>query len=256
MRYAIGILALASLTAAARADVVTIFSGRDNTLYQNATGAVSNGSGDSFFAGNTTQGFRRGLMFFKLDTNIPAGSTVTAVSLTLNVTRSNNTPTDYTLQRLQANWGEGTSNAGQPGGQGAPSTPNDATWIHTFFNTGFWGTAGGDFDPTISATTNINAFSGPFTWNSAQMVADVQGWVNSPAGNFGWIIRSDETTIRDAARFASRENADPLLRPALTITFTPVPEPTSLVLTGVAVAGGWLVRRRRSAGEPRASARG
>jgi hypothetical protein len=34
--------------------------------------------------------------------------------------------------------GEGASNAGDPGGMGAPAVVNDATWVHTFYNTGFW----------------------------------------------------------------------------------------------------------------------
>ena len=39
--------------------------------------------------------------------------------------------------------GEGASNAGDPGGMGAPAVVNDATWVHTFYNTGFWIAPGG-----------------------------------------------------------------------------------------------------------------
>ncbi len=125
---------------------------------------------------------------------------------------------------------------------GTAAAVNDATWLHTFFNTSFWTNAGGDFSSTISATTSITGV-GPFTWTSAQMVADVQAWVDNPSLNFGWIVRDAETVVRQAARFASRENPNSQLRPTLTVTFTPIPEPTALVLAGFGMIGGWWARR-------------
>ena len=35
---------------------------------------------------------------------------------------------------------------------------------------------------------------GQYTWSSAQMVADVQGWLDNPASNFGWLMLGDEST--------------------------------------------------------------
>src|SRR6185503_17047458 len=102
-------------------------------------------------------------------------------------------------------WGEGLSNAGNPGGQGAPSQTGDATWIHTFYNTSFWTTPGGDFSPTVSATTFVPGL-GTFTWSSSGTIADVQSWVSNPATNFGWIIIGDEVTAASAAQLRSRES--------------------------------------------------
>ena len=48
------------------------------------------------------------------------------------------------LHKLLADWGEGTSQATGEEGQGAPATPNDATWRHRFFDTIFWTNEGGD----------------------------------------------------------------------------------------------------------------
>jgi hypothetical protein len=50
------------------------------------------------------------------------------------------------------------------------------------------------------------------------MVADLQGWLEDPASNFGWIIRGDEDGFSTAMRLCSTEGAH---APALVITFTP-----------------------------------
>ena len=40
-------------------------------------------------------------------------------------------------------------------GDGAPATPNDATWRHRFFDSVFWTTQGGDFSATVSASQSV-----------------------------------------------------------------------------------------------------
>jgi hypothetical protein len=124
----------------------------------------------------------------------------------------------FDLHRVTSNWGQGMSNAdGQEGG-GAPSTTNDATWIHTFYPGSFWTTAGGDFSATVSASASVGG-NGAYTWGStAQMVADVQGWLNNPATNYGWLLKGPEG-VRSAKRFNSREHTNAATRPALVIQF-------------------------------------
>ena len=129
------------------------------------------------------------------------------------------------LHKLLADWGEGTSIAPGEEGDGAPATPNDATWRHRFFDTIFWSTQGGDFSATVSASQSVGAI-GQYTWSSAQMVADVQGWLNNPATNFGWLMLGDESVFLTAKRFDTRESASP---PVLAITYiggTPTPTVT------------------------------
>lgn len=246
MRKAVALVALTLFAPHVRADVTSIVAGRDVTLYESSTGALANGAGQHVYAGRTSQNLvRRAIFFFDIAGTVPAGSTVTAVSLQLSQTLTQGSPIDFTLFRATANWGEGTSNAGLPGGMGTTATPGDATWIHTFNPGSFWATPGGDFAPTGSATTTVGAPLTAYTWSSAQMIVDVQGWLTNPAANFGWFLRGPETVVQDASRFASRENATPALRPTLTVTFTPIPEPSAILLLGFAVVGVAARRRRR-----------
>jgi len=207
----------------ASAGTVNINPSKDNTLYEYDPdiGDLSNALGLHFFAGKTAMNtLRRGVLAFDIAGNIPPGSTITAVSLSANMSRTpTNTAYAMELHKLLADWGEGTSHApGQEGG-GAPATPNDATWRHRFFDTIFWSTQGGDFSATVSASQMVGQV-GQYTWSSAQMVADVQGWLDNPASNFGWLMLGDETAIATAKRFDTRESASP---PMLTIEFTRAP---------------------------------
>jgi hypothetical protein len=202
---------------------------KDNTLYQYdpAEGDVSNALGNHFFAGETAQGeLRRGVLAFDIAGNIPAGSTILGVTLSLNMSRTgSDTSRNVELHKLLADWGEGTSVAPGEEGDGAPATTNDATWRHRFFDTIFWTTEGGDFSATVSASQSVGTV-GVYTWSSSQMVADVQSWLDNPATNFGWLVLGDESDILTAKRFDTRESASP---PVLTIQYTrvtPRPRPT------------------------------
>jgi hypothetical protein len=251
MRTLAALSMLVGFASIANADVVTIVPSRDNTIFEAPVGN-SDGAGPSFFSGRTnTSGVRRGLLFFKVDSSagIPAGSVVTSVALTLNVMRFFGGSANFSLQRALNNWGEGTSNSGVNGGNGAPATTGDATWNNNFFNTSNWTSPGGDFSTTVSAMTlvngNVSTGTVPYTWTSAQMAADVQSWLDAPTSNFGWFLIGTEGITGSAAEFASRQNSTFGVRPMLEVTFTQVPEPVSLMLVGVAAIGGLAVRRRQ-----------
>jgi hypothetical protein len=207
----------------ARAAIINIFPSKDNTLYEfdPTVGDVSNALGNHFFTGETAMGeLRRGVLAFDIAGSIPPGSTITGVSLSMNMSRGfNDTPRTTELHKLLADWGEGTSHAPGEEGTGAPATPNDATWRHRFFDTIFWAMQGGDFSATVSASQSVGPV-GQYIWNSAQMVADVQSWLDNPANNFGWLVLGDESDIATAKRFDTRESASP---PVLTIEYTPAP---------------------------------
>lgn len=199
---------------------VTIVASKDNTLYESATGANSNGAGADFFVGNNRTGnTRRGLVAFDIASNIPAGGSIQSVRLTLHLSKTQPGTQTISLHRVLADWGEGTSNASDPEGQGAPSTTGDATWIHRFFDTVLWTTPGGDFSPTASANQSVGDI-GSYTWGSTQqMVADVQNWLDNPSQNFGWILLGNESANQTAKRFDTKENPAEGNRPVLTVTF-------------------------------------
>ena len=200
---------------------------KDNTLYEfdAAEGDVSNALGNHFFAGATGTGeLRRGVLAFDIAGNVPAGSTILGVTLSLNMSRTpTGTARTVELHKLLTDWGEGTSVAPGEEGEGAPATTNDATWRHRFFDTIFWTTEGGDFSVTVSASQSVGPV-GVYTWSSSQMRADVQSWLDDPVSNFGWLVLGDESEIATAKRFDTRESASP---PVLTIQYRPAgPRPT------------------------------
>jgi hypothetical protein len=202
---------------------VNIPSMKDNTLYEDSTGMLSNGAGQHMFAGTTASGLiRRAVIAFDIAGNIPAGSAIQSVALTLNMSMTNGSASDVDLCPATQDWGEGTSVAFGEEGGGGPATPGDATWVHTFFDTQFWNAQGGDFVSTPSATTTVDQV-GAYTWSSDAMVADVQGWLDQPSTNFGWVVIATnfEYLPRTAKRFDTKENADPTVQPVLTVTFLP-----------------------------------
>jgi len=202
---------------------VNIIASKDNTLYESATGALSNGSGEHFFAGRSNQvtgSIRRGLLAFNVAGSVPSGATITSAALTLSMSQTGPGSGTVSLHRVLASWGEGPSLATGNEGGGAPADTGDATWLHTFYDTMFWTTPGGDFSPTPSAAQTVGAL-GTYTWGpTSQMVADVQQWLNTPGTSFGWVLIGNESLSQSSKRFDARENVVPANRPSLVITYT------------------------------------
>src|SRR5262245_21338906 len=240
------LIALLPAPSAARAQVVTLLTARDNTIYQNV---VNNSSGGAFtmFAGTEgTTSPRRALLAFDIAGSIPSGSTIQSVQLTLTlqgVAGGDTTPRAIGLRRLVSNWGEGTAGAGQGGGgtgNGFAANAGDATWLQNFFGTTSWANPGGDFAAAVSGTATVSqTLDSPYVWASTPgMVSDVQAWLNAPATNFGWEVVGDEAVARTFRQFYTREAANAAFRPALVVNFTPVPEPSTIALTGFVVCAG------------------
>jgi Dockerin type I domain/Bacterial Ig domain len=217
---------------------VTLTASADNTMFEES-GDLSNGAGIFFFVGRT-QGSngaltRRGLVRFNFAGagGVPSGAQVTSATLQMRVTRAppGNPSQAISVHKATANWGEGTSDATCLNGQegcGVQATTNDATWTQRLYPSTPWGSPGGDFDGTPSATTAVAGVA-TYQWTSPQLVADVQGWVNAAATNFGWVVKEDnEAATRTAKQFASRQNANAANRPQLIIEYAGANLPPTL----------------------------
>lgn len=211
-----GIIVVAGVAGAA-AETVMIEAARDATLIEDGGGAWSNGSGPQLFAGTISAGtVRRTLIAFDVGSAVPAGAEILAVRLSLEMTQTSGGPTQVSLHRIVAAWGEGASSAS--GGTGAPSEEGDATWIHTFYDTGFWAEPGGDIVAS-SASTPVDQ-AGRYAFGpTSGLIEDVRAWLADPESNHGWMLRGDESEPTTVKRFASRENPDPAARPVLIVEF-------------------------------------
>lgn len=262
--WLIAILSLAAL-ASAHSDVILLGASADATIFQNNVNN-SNGAGPGLFVGtNSNLSPRRTLLSFDLSL-IPAGSIITNVQLTMTlgqIAGSGGSSTDVSsfartisLYELKREWGEGTTGSTATAiggtGQGFSAGAGDATWTSAKYGVTTWNTPGGDFDPiasgSLTITTGVTA-GNSFTWDSTpSMVADVQGWMDSPSTNHGWIlINADESGSQTFFAFYSSEWTDSAQAPVLAVTYT-VPEPATYVLVGAGLlllAGRRLTRRIR-----------
>jgi len=213
---------------AASADTIQLNPVKDNTMYEES-GDKSLGAGNHTFMGMTSgdssidPSLRRTLVAFDLS-SIPSNAVINSVqvSFTIDQAPGQSATSDFaSLHRLLSDWGEGASYTDRPGGLGAAAEPGDATWAHTFYDTDTWGTPGGDYEEVASASAPFGS-SVPETITfvcTGRLKSDVQAWVKNPAINFGWLLRGDENTEKNARRLGSRENVN-LPGPLLTIDYT------------------------------------
>ena len=206
-------LAAAALGAAVRAQLLpptaTLQADQDATLYESSSGNVANGSGPGLFVGVTGQPtIRRALVRFDVAGSIPTGSKILGVGLrVVSVQSSSSSPLPTTLHRVLADWSEGGSVAPGNGGSGAVAQAGDTTWLHRTYPSTLWAQAGGDFDANPSGALSLvqTGLSQNNGYNPG-LIDDVQGWLDNPATNFGWLLRSPETTPGSATRVESRES--------------------------------------------------
>jgi hypothetical protein len=247
-----------TMPAISRADVATIGAAKDNTIFQSNLNN-SLGAGQAIFAGTNAQSSpRRGLIDFDIAGAIPAGATINSVQLTLFLNSASGGSTSSPiihLYRLSDDWGEGTAGSTVNGaggvGQGFAAGEGDVTWTSRHFSATtptLWTSAGGDFAAADSAALAITGttLNTPYTWQSTPaMVADVQGWLNSPSTNSGWLLMGDEGSASTVRGFWTREAArtgQGGFVPQLQVTYTAVPEPVAMLLV---LMGSLLGIRRR-----------
>lgn len=213
----------------------------DNTIgdfnpVDGAPAALSNGRGVSLGVGwrsfGSYCGRERALLRFGVGTSnpgIPAGALIETAELVLTEACPGGTTPTFALHRLRSAWGESSSSSACGVGP-APSALFDAAWFEPFRGLGgVSGWTGGNFDPVPTATATL--VGGVLRFASAQVAADVQGWLDRPETNLGWIVlpedfpcaggKTDGVISAVPNQFASRENTTAAIRPSLTVCHAP-----------------------------------
>jgi hypothetical protein len=235
-------LGAAVLASPVLAEVVNLPSVADTTLLE--VNPDNNMGGEPHVhAGTTAISTRnRALIKFNPASAIPSNAVITSATLTLQVTMTppaGGVNSTFGLHRVLVDWGEGD----KIGLRGSLASAGEATWFYRFLPTDTWAEGGALADTDFVATSSASTFVaglGSYTFSGTPaLAADVQFWLNNPAGNFGWMLLcQDEETGQTARRFGSRENA---AAPVLTVSyFVPPPPPPAPLIEAVQLAGGEL----------------
>lgn len=199
--------------------VVQLAASQDNTIYDVHTGDQANGQGRFIVTGGAsgTAAARRGLVAFDIQSaQIPEGSTILDVVLTMNLAQTTGGVAAVAVHPLATNWGEAFSKATGNEVEGATAGAMDATWLFSRYDGIAWATPGGDFGGA-SATVSAKA-TGAYEWTGGGLIQDVQGWLDDPYSNFGWLVKSSEEA-GNIKSFVSRNSGNVALRPSLEITY-------------------------------------
>ena len=215
---------------------IPLVSAAETTIQPSSADSYMNeGAKDTNYGGQTyievsskpsAWGNARGILKFDLS-SIPSGSTITSVTLSLYLYSTRGYDRTYCLHKVTKNW-----------------TESGVTW-NKYDGTNNWTTSGGDYEATASATVTAGAVWNIWVdWSSSTLVSDVQGFVNNPSTNFGWIIKdqTEGSSNQDWVRFYSKEYTGTTLRPKLAVTYsgepdtTPPEAPTGLTATAVSTS--------------------
>ena len=210
-----------------RGETIQLPASADTTLFEhdpdNNFGAV-----DSLAVGGTAAGtLARSLLKFDVSGILPPTAKIISARLKFEIVKvptSGGQPSDFRLHRMAQDWSEGTS-AGGP--RGAPAATGEPTWNFRANSLTRWSQPGGaaptDFLPIASASARVAGIGLYEFVATPELIADVQVWLVSAAGNFGWIMLSQaERTPETARRVGAREAGD--RGTMLTIEYTVEPQ--------------------------------
>jgi len=156
---------------------------------------------------------------------IPPGVNITAATLRINLTEDS-TGGIFNFHRMIANWND-----------------TNATWA--FFGGNGIQTDGTEAVATPDATMGDGAALVAVGFQSVSVLNSLRAWqAGSP--NNGWNLREETAQSTDGILFSSAEDPTVGNRALLTVTFSPVPEPGAMLLTGLGLAMFAAARYRRS----------
>ena len=220
MKPLIGLAGALFVCHVAYADTIALTPTADTTI---SDGTIFNADGNAatYITGRVANGARaRALLRFSFG-DVPAGSVVNSVSLTVNVERNHfGTSPPHGLYRLLVDWSE-----------------LGATWNSSGFAP--W-TTGGNAASAADANAILGT-AGSYTFVSTTTLVDtVQGWLTNSSSNFGWVLRyTNETAIGDALRIASGNSGG---APSLVVDYTPPPPtPPTINIANPRVADGKFI---------------
>jgi len=195
------------------------FTGTEDTwLRENAT-TTNYGSETTVFVADASGADFHGCFKFPGLSNISASAIVSAAVLNIYQVTGGASSTYCDIYRLLRDWVEG-----------------EATW--NIYSTGNnWGTAGGinatDRSGTTTGTIDTPGVTGYQTNSSAQLVTDVQNFVDGTWGNYGWHLDRNSGASGNS-QYGASDGTDGQ-RPYLSVTYT-------------VASGGIEILRRRMEG--------
>jgi len=187
--------ALAQTTVVLQGDPLA---GQDTHLAQ-ASSVQNFGAATLLLSNSQNNGQSRLILYFDLS-GIPAGATIQSAVMELFYASTRVSTTEaLRAHRLTRSW-----------------TELGATW-RTYDGTNNWASQGGDYDPAVAATANLDGTAN--VWKQWTITALVQSWTNGTFTNYGVLLESPSASGNNERRFNSSENASVTLRPKLTITY-------------------------------------
>ena len=212
---------VAAISTVSAQTTTTITADKDTTLYESPTGALANGAGTSMFVGMTGQpGIRRGLLHFDVAAAVPPGARILSARLEVNVQSSPASgPTATDVYRVTQAWMEGATVASGGQGSGGPAVAGDTTWLHTDSPNTLWNNPGGDFAAAPSFAFTLGTGGSFVTLPLPGLIADVQTWLDNPSGNYGWLMKGDETLVGSATKLSTIQSSNTSQHPRLIVNY-------------------------------------
>ena len=218
------------------------FTPTDDTFINSGEPNNNNGAGTAIFTGETIGladeqgiiGLMRGLIRFPMPTGLQGRVSVSdvKVTLTVHVTEDGSVGPNVTesLYRVLQPWAQGngvddmTTFGLATVGQTCPPAAPGATWTDALCSPYLtqWTNGGGlpVLSRSAAADTTGVAADAPLIWEGVGLNDDVQSWIDSGTGNYGWLIVNgdllEEVTTSQRAFYATESGSH---TPTLSITY-------------------------------------